>query len=88
MLSTEEFEELARAAPETVWLELIGGKLEVKPALDGDRGTIVMWLLEQCMQQRAELRLYPQQGLQTEKRRRNSRTTPTNRKLHAVPLSV
>ncbi len=75
MLSTEEFEELARAAPETVWLEFIDGELEVKPALDGDQGTIVMWLLEQCMQQRAELRLYPQQGLQTE-RHRSGRARP------------
>ena len=59
----EEFEELARTAPETVTLEFVNGKLEVKPVPDGDHGAIVMWLLERCMQQRTELRVYPEQGL-------------------------
>lgn len=48
-MSVEEFEELARVAPETVTLELINGKLEVKPVPDGDHGEIIMWLLRQCM---------------------------------------
>ncbi|MGA4849662.1 Uma2 family endonuclease [Streptomyces sp. G5(2025)] len=59
----EDFEELARVAPETVTLELINGKLEVKPVPDGDHGEIIMWLLRQCMMQRPELALYPEQGL-------------------------
>jgi len=59
----EDFEELARTAPETVTLEFIDGKLEVKPVPDGDHGAIVMWLLERCMQQRTNLRVYPEQGL-------------------------
>ncbi|WP_046509148.1 Uma2 family endonuclease [Streptomyces odonnellii] len=62
-MSIEDFEELARKAPETVRLEFINGKLEVKPVPDGDHGAIVMWLLERCLQQRSDLRLYPEQGL-------------------------
>jgi Uma2 family endonuclease len=59
----DEFEELARSAPETVALEFVNGKLEVKPVPDGDHGAIVMWLLERCIQQRPDMRLYPEQGL-------------------------
>lgn len=62
----EEFEQIAHAAPETVTLEFINGKLEVKPVPDGDHGAIVMWLLERCLQQRQDLRLYPEQGLKIE----------------------
>ncbi|MFJ6944921.1 Uma2 family endonuclease [Streptomyces wuyuanensis] len=62
-MSVEEFEELARRAPETVTLEYINGKLKVKPVPDGDHVEIVMWLLRQCMQQRPQLNLYPDQGL-------------------------
>ncbi|MEU4177556.1 Uma2 family endonuclease [Streptomyces sp. NPDC026589] len=65
-LSVEEFEQLARTSPETVTLELINGKLEVKPVPDGDHGTIFMWLLRQCMQHRPELDLHPEQGLMVE----------------------
>ncbi|KAF4407329.1 MULTISPECIES: Uma2 family endonuclease [Streptomyces] len=66
----EEFEQLARTAPETVRLEFIKGKLEVKPVPDGIHGAIVMWLVKQCMQQRPELALYPEQGLRTESYRK------------------
>ncbi|MFC8724225.1 Uma2 family endonuclease [Streptomyces bacillaris] len=62
-LSVEEFEQLARSAPETVTLELINGKLEVKPVPDGDHDEIIMWVAMQCMQQRPELRLYRERGL-------------------------
>ncbi|MFH8568735.1 Uma2 family endonuclease [Streptomyces sp. NPDC017993] len=66
-MPVEDFEELARSAPETVTLEFINGKkLEVKPGPDGDHGAIIMWLLECCMQQRPDLRLYPEQGLKAE----------------------
>jgi Uma2 family endonuclease len=65
-MSVEDFEELARKAPETVTLEFINGKLEVKPVPDQLHGAIVMWLLEQCLQQRPDLRLYPEQGLKIE----------------------
>ncbi|MGW9303452.1 Uma2 family endonuclease [Streptomyces cyaneofuscatus] len=65
-LSVEEFEQLARSAPETVTLELVNGKLEVKPVPDGDHGTIFMWLLRQCMQHRPDLDLHPEQGLMVE----------------------
>lgn len=62
-MSVEDFEELARHAPETVTLEFINGKLEVKPVPDGDHVTIFMWLLRQCMRHRPELDLHPEQGL-------------------------
>ena len=63
----DEFEELARAAPETVWLEFINGRLEVKPAQDGNRAEIVVWLVRHFLEQRPELSLYPYRGLKTEK---------------------
>ncbi|MFI9307916.1 Uma2 family endonuclease [Streptomyces triculaminicus] len=66
----EDFEELARTAPETVRLEFIDGKVEVKPVPDGNHGEIAMWLLEQCMQQRPDLRLYLERGLKVETCRR------------------
>ncbi|MCX4828494.1 Uma2 family endonuclease [Streptomyces sp. NBC_01016] len=62
-IDVEDFEELARVAPETVTLELLHGKLEVKPVPDGDHGSIIMWLIRQCMMQRPELALHPEQGL-------------------------
>ncbi|MFE9405947.1 Uma2 family endonuclease [Streptomyces sp. NPDC006530] len=62
-MSVEDFEDLARHAPETVTLEFINGKLEVKPVPDGDHVTIFMWLLRQCMQARPDLDLHPEQGL-------------------------
>ncbi|ORT58826.1 Uma2 family endonuclease [Streptomyces sp. CB03238] len=74
-MPVEDFEELARRAPETVTLEFINGRLKVKPGRDGDHGTIIMWLLRQCMQQRPELALYPGQGLLVE-RSRQGRAKP------------
>ncbi|AQU67322.1 Uma2 family endonuclease [Streptomyces niveus] len=65
-MSVEEFEELARRAPEMVRLEFINGKVRVKPVPDGNHGEMVMWLLKQCMRQRPELSLYPEQGLKVE----------------------
>lgn len=62
----EEFEELARHAPESARLEFLNGKIGVKPMPDGNHGEIVAWLLMQCMQHRPELFLYPEQGLQVE----------------------
>ncbi|NNN38333.1 Uma2 family endonuclease [Streptomyces sp. S3(2020)] len=62
-MSAEDFEELARKAPEAVKLELIDGKLEVKPLPDQRHRAIVMWLLRLFMQFRPELALYPEQGL-------------------------
>ncbi|MFJ8645847.1 Uma2 family endonuclease [Streptomyces sp. NPDC093546] len=65
-MSVEEFEELARRAPETVTLEFVNGKLKVKPVPDGDHGSIFMWLLRQCMHHRPDLDLHPEQGLVVE----------------------
>ncbi|MFD4767597.1 Uma2 family endonuclease [Streptomyces niveus] len=58
-----DFEELARVAPETVTLELRGGRLVVKPPPDGNHSTILVWLTQQCHRQRPELGLYPFRGL-------------------------
>ncbi|MEO3978366.1 Uma2 family endonuclease [Streptomyces sp. CAU 1734] len=65
-MSVEDFEQLERHAPETVTLEFIKGKLEVKPMPDGDHGAIFMWLLRQCIQHRPDLDLHPDQGLAVE----------------------
>lgn len=65
-MSVEEFEQLERHAPETVWLEFINGKVQVKPAPDGNHSEVYMWLLERCMHLRPDLRLYPERGLKTE----------------------
>ncbi|CAM5471833.1 Uma2 family endonuclease [Streptomyces abikoensis] len=65
-MSVEEFEELARRAPETVRLEFVNGKVQVKPVPDGSHGAIAVWLMKQCMQHRADLSLYIEQGLKIE----------------------
>src|SRR4051812_43644938 len=69
-MSIEEFEQLARSAPETVTLEFISGKLEVKPVPDGDHDEIIMWVQEQCMQHRPDLRLCRERGLKAESYRK------------------
>ncbi|MBT2450489.1 Uma2 family endonuclease [Streptomyces sp. ISL-43] len=69
-MSTEEFEELARNAPELVRLEFIQGRVQVKQAPDGNHQTIVMWLLKHCMQHRPDLSLYPEHGLMVESYRK------------------
>ncbi|MFE9112871.1 Uma2 family endonuclease [Streptomyces collinus] len=65
-LSVEDFEELERRAPETVRLEYINGKLEVKAMPDGNHREIFVWLQEQCMQHRPDLRVYGESGVRTE----------------------
>ncbi|MEU1307532.1 Uma2 family endonuclease [Streptomyces cinnamoneus] len=62
----EEFEEIALKAPETVWLEFIDGRLEVKPPHDGNHGETLMHLTMRCMEQRPGLWPYPLRGLKTE----------------------
>ncbi|MFD4696669.1 Uma2 family endonuclease [Streptomyces niveus] len=62
-MSVDEFEELARRAPEMVRLEFINGKVQVKSVPDGNHGEIVKWLQKRCMQFRPELWLYAEQGL-------------------------
>ncbi|MFC8518207.1 Uma2 family endonuclease [Streptomyces sp. NPDC057257] len=57
-MSVEEFEELERHAPETVRLEFISGKVQVKGVTDGNHDTITAWLQRLCMQHRPELWLY------------------------------
>ena len=74
-MTVEEFEELARSAPETVTLEFIAGKIGVKPVPDGDHGEIIVWLMKRCMEHRPELSLYPEQNLKVE-RYRNGRARP------------
>ncbi|WP_016907474.1 Uma2 family endonuclease [Streptomyces xiaopingdaonensis] len=59
----EEFEEIASAAPETVTLEFLEGRIGVKSVPDGDHDEIIKWLMRCCMQQRPDLWLYPDRGL-------------------------
>ncbi|GAA2667310.1 Uma2 family endonuclease [Streptomyces aculeolatus] len=67
----EEFEEIASAAPETVTLEFLNGRIEEKRVPDGDHDEIVRWLLRRCMQQRPDLFLYPAgRGLKVEEYRK------------------
>lgn len=65
-MSPDEFEQIARTAPEAVRLEFLNGRIGVKPVPDGNHDEIVMWLLEQCMEHRPDLRLYPERGLKVE----------------------
>ncbi|MFD4604061.1 Uma2 family endonuclease [Streptomyces sp. NPDC058464] len=65
-MSVEEFETVASAAPETVTLEFIDGRIGVKRVTDGDHGTIVSWLARRCMQARLDLDLYYGRGLRVE----------------------
>ncbi|MEU6352389.1 Uma2 family endonuclease [Streptomyces sp. NPDC047072] len=69
-MSVEEFEELERHAPETVRLEFIRGKVQVKPVTDGNHDQIVAWLQRLCMQHRPELWLYGDRGMKVERYRK------------------
>ncbi|EMF01845.1 Uma2 family endonuclease [Streptomyces mobaraensis NBRC 13819 = DSM 40847] len=70
LLGVEEFEELARSAPETVRLEFINGRIEVKPVPDGDHREIVMWLQDVCRDRRPDMRLYAEASLKVENYRK------------------
>ncbi|MFF5183755.1 Uma2 family endonuclease [Streptomyces sp. NPDC000345] len=74
-LDVEEFEELAASAPETVRLEYVNGKVVVKAMPDGNHGEIFVWLQEQCMQHRPDLRLYPESGVKAEAYRKGRART-------------
>ncbi|MGW0189692.1 Uma2 family endonuclease [Streptomyces sp. NPDC003362] len=69
-MSVEEFEELERHAPETVRLEFIGGRVQVKPVTDGNHDHIIAWLQRLCMQHRPELWLYADRGMKVESYRK------------------
>ncbi|MER5792137.1 Uma2 family endonuclease [Streptomyces sp. NPDC001980] len=62
--------EFAERVDDTVRLEFIDGRIGVKKATNGDHGSIIMWLIRQCMQARPELDLNPTQGLKVEAYRR------------------
>ncbi|WP_433730562.1 Uma2 family endonuclease [Nocardia sp. CA-129566] len=69
LMTTEEFEELARAADhiaEGVRLEFINGRLGVKAVPDGDHGCIIEWLIRACLLLRPDLWLFQEQGLKVE----------------------
>jgi Uma2 family endonuclease len=65
-MTVEEFETIASAAPETVTLEFVNGRIGVKKAADGDHSTIVTWLARRCMQARPDLDLCHGRGLRVE----------------------
>ncbi|MER5792181.1 Uma2 family endonuclease [Streptomyces sp. NPDC001980] len=69
-MSVEEFEELERHAPETVWLEFINGRVVVKPMGDGNHREMIAWLQRSCMQHRPDLWLHAESGLKTERYRK------------------
>ena len=74
-LDVDEFEELEASAPETVRLEYINGKVEVKAVPDGNHREILIWLQEQCMQHRPDLRVYPESGVKAEAYRKGRART-------------
>lgn len=71
----EDFEELARNAPELVRLEFINGKVVVKPAPDGNHSEIIAWLQQVCMQHRPDLTLYAERELKIEEYRKGRAKT-------------
>ena len=68
-MSMLEFETIVSAAPETVTLEFIDGRIGVKKAADGSRNTVVAWLARHCMRARPDLDLYYGRGLRVEAHR-------------------
>ncbi|MGW5787097.1 Uma2 family endonuclease [Streptomyces sp. NPDC003757] len=74
-MSVDEFETIASAAPETVTLEFIDGRIGTKAVTDGDHTTILSWLTRRCMQSRPDLDLAQGQGLRVDAYRR-SRAKP------------
>jgi Uma2 family endonuclease len=62
--------EFAERVDDTVRLEFIDGRIGAKKVTNGDHGSIIMWLIRQCMQARPELDLNPTQGLKVEAYRR------------------
>lgn len=63
-VSAEAFEDIAAAAERNdIRLELINGRIGVKPVPDGDHDEIVKWLQKRCLRQRDDLWLYPERGL-------------------------
>ncbi|MFE4968408.1 Uma2 family endonuclease [Streptomyces sp. NPDC056660] len=62
--------EFAERVDDTVRFEFIDGRIGVKKVTNGDHGSIIMWLIRQCMQARPELDLNPTQGLKVEAYRR------------------
>jgi len=65
-MPVEDFEELARQAPETVCLEFIQGRLTVKRGPDGNRSEMLAWLQRLWAGQERGPWLYPYRGLCTE----------------------
>ncbi|MFF3221919.1 Uma2 family endonuclease [Nocardia suismassiliense] len=66
LMSSEEFEELARAAAriaEGLRLEFVEGKLGVKPPPDGNHSCVMQWLIRLCLRHRPELWLSSSRGL-------------------------
>ncbi|MEU0967255.1 Uma2 family endonuclease [Streptomyces sp. NPDC005917] len=62
----ERIAEFAERVDDTVSFEFIDGRIGVKKVTDGNHGSIIMWLIRQCMQARPELDLNPTQGLKVE----------------------
>ncbi|CAL9512331.1 Uma2 family endonuclease [Streptomyces sp. enrichment culture] len=74
-MPVDEFETIAAAAPETVTLEFVGGRIGVRPATDGNHSTLVCWLAKRCLRARPDLDLCGAQGLRVDARQQ-SRARP------------
>lgn len=73
LMTTEEFEELARAADritEGVRLEFVDGQLGAKAMPDGDHARIIQWLIRIFVAARPELFLTAEQGLRIDRYRK------------------
>ncbi|MFD3582818.1 Uma2 family endonuclease [Streptomyces sp. NPDC058683] len=64
-MTVEDLEELERSAPETVWLEFIGGRLAVKRGPDGNRSEILAWLQRLWTEEPRGLWLYGFRGVRS-----------------------
>ncbi|MEV8014946.1 Uma2 family endonuclease [Streptomyces sp. NPDC086554] len=62
-VTLEEFEALAEAAPESLQVELINGRILVTPAPDGDHSEASRTVARQIISERADLWLYEERGL-------------------------
>lgn len=65
-MSVDQFETIASAAPETVTLECIDGRIGTKAVTDGDHTAILSRLTRRCMQGRPALDLAQSQGLRVD----------------------
>ncbi|MDT0377660.1 Uma2 family endonuclease [Streptomyces sp. DSM 42041] len=62
-ISLAEFESLEKAAPDSLHVEFIGGRIHVTPAPDGDHSEASRTVASQIISRRPDLWLYEKRGL-------------------------